>query len=64
MKIYGGDVVPSKPYVTLLVSMSDRAERLLAEVVEKYGLDNLKGDFVLVEVCFLRIGIPISRCIS
>lgn len=36
--------------MTILVSSSDRAEKILAEVVEKYGLDNSKGDFVLVEV--------------
>lgn len=49
LKIYGGDLVPSRPYVTVLVSVDDRAERLLSEVVEKYGLDNSMGDFVLAE---------------
>lgn len=44
-------MVPSRPYVTILVSMHDRAEKILAEALEKYGIDpNSTGEYVLVEV--------------
>ncbi|KAK6043481.1 Ras association domain protein [Cooperia oncophora] len=51
LKIYGGELVPSRPYVTILVSMYDRAEKILAEALEKYGIDPINGnDYVLVEM--------------
>uniref|UniRef100_A0A1I7XHN8 Ras-associating domain-containing protein n=1 Tax=Heterorhabditis bacteriophora TaxID=37862 RepID=A0A1I7XHN8_HETBA len=51
LKIYGGELVPSRPYVTILVSMKDRADRILIEALEKYGLDCCNpDDFVLVEM--------------
>ncbi|PIO69235.1 Ras association domain protein [Teladorsagia circumcincta] len=50
-QIYGGELVPSRPYVTILVSMYDRADKILAEALEKYGIDpNNAIDYVLVEV--------------
>ncbi|KAK6026488.1 Ras association domain protein, partial [Ostertagia ostertagi] len=51
LKIYGGELVPSRPYVTILVSMYDRADKILAEALEKYGIDPSNAiDYVLVEV--------------
>ena len=54
MKIYGYELVPSRPYVTLLVSVRDRASKIVRETLEKYGLEKENSDdFVLVEVCVL-----------
>uniref|UniRef100_A0A0K0CTR4 Ras-associating domain-containing protein n=1 Tax=Angiostrongylus cantonensis TaxID=6313 RepID=A0A0K0CTR4_ANGCA len=51
LKIYGGELVPSRPYVTILVSMQDRAGKILLEALEKYGFDSSSAsDYVLVEV--------------
>ncbi|XGW20367.1 hypothetical protein V3C99_003848 [Haemonchus contortus] len=51
LKIYGGELVPSRPYVTILVSMYDRGDKILAEALEKYGIDpSSAADYVLVEV--------------
>ncbi|VDM60828.1 unnamed protein product [Angiostrongylus costaricensis] len=51
LKIYGGELVPSRPYVTILVSMQDRTEKILLEALEKYGFDSSSAsDYVLVEV--------------
>ncbi|CAD6190864.1 unnamed protein product [Caenorhabditis auriculariae] len=49
LKIYGGDIVPARPYVTILAGMHDRADRILVEALEKYGLEKRVDDFVLVE---------------
>ncbi|VDL72016.1 unnamed protein product [Nippostrongylus brasiliensis] len=43
LKIYGGELVPSRPYVTILVSMYDRADKILMEALEKYGIDPNAG---------------------
>ncbi len=52
LKIYGIDLSPNKPYVTLLVSMRDRADRIVRETLEKYGLERHDpADYCLVEVC-------------
>ncbi|WKX91607.1 hypothetical protein Q1695_009994 [Nippostrongylus brasiliensis] len=51
LKIYGGELVPSRPYVTILVSMYDRAERILMEALEKYGIDpSNSSEYALVEM--------------
>lgn len=53
LKIYGYELVPSRPYVTLLVSVRDRAEKIVKETLEKYGLENENlEDYVLVEVFY------------
>ncbi|KAK6025995.1 Ras association domain protein [Ostertagia ostertagi] len=70
LKIYGGELVPSRPYVTILVSMYDRADKILAEALEKYGIDPSNAiDYVLVEVstgrraggCFVVIPLSLSQ---
>ncbi|PAV79613.1 hypothetical protein WR25_27184 [Diploscapter pachys] len=50
LKIYGGEVVPSRPYVTILASINDSGERILNEALEKYGLLDNRDDYVLVEM--------------
>ncbi|KAK5965334.1 hypothetical protein GCK32_010577 [Trichostrongylus colubriformis] len=51
LKIYGGELVPSRPYVTILVSMYDRVEKILVEALEKYGIDPSSAiDYMLVEM--------------
>ena len=55
MKIYGGEVVPSRPYVTILASINDFGERILNEALEKYGLLDNKDDYVLVEARFSNL---------
>lgn len=43
--------MPSRPYVTILVSMHDRAEKILADALEKYSIDpSNASDYVLIEV--------------
>uniref|UniRef100_A0A0N5AHS9 Afadin n=1 Tax=Syphacia muris TaxID=451379 RepID=A0A0N5AHS9_9BILA len=51
LKIYGYELVPSRPYVTLLVSVRDRASKIVKETLEKYGLEKENvEDYMLVEV--------------
>ncbi|KAJ1349106.1 hypothetical protein KIN20_004555 [Parelaphostrongylus tenuis] len=51
LKIYGGELVPSRPYVTILVSMQDRAEKILLEALEKYGFDpSSASEYALAEI--------------
>uniref|UniRef100_A0A914W9W0 Ras-associating domain-containing protein n=1 Tax=Plectus sambesii TaxID=2011161 RepID=A0A914W9W0_9BILA len=51
LKIYGTELSPSKPYVTLLVSVRDRADKIVKETLEKYGLERHDpSDFCLAEV--------------
>lgn len=56
LKIYGSDLVPSRPYVTLLVSEHDTAFKVLQAALEKYGLEREQvEDFVLVEVRIFNV---------
>ncbi|GMT00578.1 hypothetical protein PENTCL1PPCAC_22752, partial [Pristionchus entomophagus] len=41
LKVYGEEIVPSRPYVTILVSAKDRASQILREALIKY---NVKED--------------------
>lgn len=53
MKIYGEDISGgTKPYVTLLVSIRDRADRILKEALEKYGIDYQRSgdEYYLAEI--------------
>lgn len=50
LKIYGYELEPSRPYVTLLVSVRDTTSRILEEVLEKYGINKNVEEYVLVEV--------------
>ncbi|KAI6241284.1 Afadin [Aphelenchoides fujianensis] len=53
LKIYGGEVVPNRPYVTLLVVHTDTAAKIVSETLEKYDLAHENPeDFVLVEITF------------
>eukprot|EP00080_Pristionchus_pacificus_P015891 PDM75911.1 afd-1 [Pristionchus pacificus] len=38
VKIYGEEIVPSRPYVTILVSANDRAKEILREALRKYNV--------------------------
>lgn len=41
----------SKPYVTLLVSIKDRADKIVRETLEKYGLDwHDPSEYCLIEI--------------
>lgn len=54
--------MPSRPYVTLLVSVRDQAGKIVRETLDKYGLDKENADdYALVQVssalllCFVSI---------
>ncbi|KAI6182523.1 Afadin [Aphelenchoides bicaudatus] len=65
LKIYGAELVPSRPYVTLLVSEHDTAYKVLKAALEKYGLEKERvEDFVLVEVTFASNEGALSRSFS
>uniref|UniRef100_A0A0K0FP93 Afadin (inferred by orthology to a human protein) n=1 Tax=Strongyloides venezuelensis TaxID=75913 RepID=A0A0K0FP93_STRVS len=50
LKIYGYNIDPSKNYVSILVSLYDRASKILSEALEKYGLGNEDpSNFVLTQ---------------
>ncbi|KRY88409.1 Afadin [Trichinella pseudospiralis] len=52
LKIYGEELSETKPYVTLLLSLRDRADKVVKETLEKYGLDrHCSDDFCLVQLC-------------
>ncbi|KRY35226.1 Afadin [Trichinella spiralis] len=52
LKIYGEDLSETKPYVTLLLSLRDRADKVVRETLEKYGLDrHCSDEFCLVQLC-------------
>lgn len=52
LKIYGQELFPNRPYVTILVELNDTADKLVRDALEKYGLDKADPDgFVLVQVC-------------
>ncbi|VBB27427.1 unnamed protein product [Acanthocheilonema viteae] len=59
LKIYGYELEPSRPYVTLLVSVRDTTSRILEEVLEKYGINKNVEEYVLVEMV-----IPVSTKLS
>uniref|UniRef100_A0A8R1XRD7 Afadin n=1 Tax=Onchocerca volvulus TaxID=6282 RepID=A0A8R1XRD7_ONCVO len=59
LKIYGYELEPSRPYVTLLVSVRDTTARILEEVLEKYGVNKKVEEYVLVEMV-----IPVSTKLS
>ncbi|VDO96143.1 unnamed protein product [Soboliphyme baturini] len=51
LKIYGEELSATRPYVTLLVSMRDRTDKILRDTLDKYGFDvNDQANFCLVEV--------------
>lgn len=53
LKVYGVELFPNKPYVTLLVGHSDTAKQVVQMAMEKYQLDEAENPegFALVEVC-------------
>ncbi|KRX21227.1 Afadin [Trichinella nelsoni] len=52
LKIYGEELSETKPYVTLLLSLRDRADKVVRETLEKYGLDrHCSDEFCLVQLC-------------
>uniref|UniRef100_A0AC34Q6T9 Ras-associating domain-containing protein n=1 Tax=Panagrolaimus sp. JU765 TaxID=591449 RepID=A0AC34Q6T9_9BILA len=51
LKIYGEELNPNKPYVTLLVGINDRAYKVVRDTLDKYGMEKAcADDYVLVEV--------------
>lgn len=53
LKVYGVELFPNRPYITLLVSLKDCASKIIRETLDKYGLEKVdQKDYVLVEVCF------------
>lgn len=54
LKIYGEEIVASRPYVTILVSTKDRASDILKEALDKYNVKEEEWEsFQLVQVLFL-----------
>ncbi|KAF1768988.1 hypothetical protein GCK72_000801 [Caenorhabditis remanei] len=49
LKVYGGEIVPTRPYVSILAEINETADRILAAALEKYGLEQSKEDFILIE---------------
>lgn len=51
LKIYGVELFPNRPYISLLVSVNDTAVKVLRDTLDKYGLEKEDTqDYVLVEV--------------
>uniref|UniRef100_A0A915PNS2 Ras-associating domain-containing protein n=1 Tax=Setaria digitata TaxID=48799 RepID=A0A915PNS2_9BILA len=63
LKIYGYELEPSRPYVTLLVSVRDTTSRILEEVLEKYGVNKDVEEYVLVEMV-IPTSTKLSRSLS
>uniref|UniRef100_A0A0R3RXL5 Afadin n=1 Tax=Elaeophora elaphi TaxID=1147741 RepID=A0A0R3RXL5_9BILA len=63
LKIYGYELEPSRPYVTLLVSVRDTASKILEEVLEKYGVNKNLEEYVLVEMV-IPVSTKLSRSLS
>uniref|UniRef100_A0A0M3HPD6 Afadin n=1 Tax=Ascaris lumbricoides TaxID=6252 RepID=A0A0M3HPD6_ASCLU len=64
LKVYGYELQPSRPYVTLLVSIRDQASKIIRETLDKYGLDKENAnDYALVQVK-LPSSCKISRSLS
>ena len=65
LKIFGADLNPNKPYVTLLVGINDRAYKVIRDTLDKYGLEKISADdYVLVEVSFMILTICCIHLIS
>ncbi|EFO24115.1 hypothetical protein LOAG_04372 [Loa loa] len=63
LKIYGYELEPSRPYVTLLVSVRDTTSRILKEVLEKYGVNKNVEEYILVEMV-IPVSTKLSRSLS
>ncbi|KAL3108232.1 hypothetical protein niasHT_018640 [Heterodera trifolii] len=64
LKIYGVELFPHRPYVTLLVNATDTAEQVVRATLDKYGLEEADtANFGLAEV-FLRESDAMSRSFS
>ncbi|KAE9555476.1 hypothetical protein FO519_001331 [Halicephalobus sp. NKZ332] len=64
LKIFGAELNPSKPYVTLLVGVNDRSYKVVKDTLDKYGLERVSADdYVLVEITVPRTG-ALSRSLS
>lgn len=50
LKIFGYEIEPSRPYVTLLVALTDRVSAILEETLQKYGISENVHDYLLIEV--------------
>ena len=51
--MYGGEIVPTRPYVSILAEINETADRIVVAALEKYGLEQSKEDFILIEVRFV-----------
>ncbi|EGT46430.1 hypothetical protein CAEBREN_30521 [Caenorhabditis brenneri] len=54
LKVYGGEIVPTRPYVSILAEINETADKILTAALEKYGLDQEKNEYILVELCELQ----------
>lgn len=51
LKVYGQELFPNRPYVTILVELNDPADKIVRDALEKYGLDKADPDgFLLAQV--------------
>lgn len=50
LKVYGGEIVPTRPYVSILAEINETADRILLAALEKYGLEHAHDEYILVEV--------------
>uniref|UniRef100_A0A5S6QFF6 Afadin n=1 Tax=Trichuris muris TaxID=70415 RepID=A0A5S6QFF6_TRIMR len=65
LKIYGEELSETKPYVTLLLAIKDRADKVIRETLEKYGLGRHSASkFCLVEVRTLPDGLVEERVLD
>ncbi|MFH4976988.1 hypothetical protein AB6A40_003697 [Gnathostoma spinigerum] len=65
LKVYGYELVPSRPYVTILVSTRDTAGKIVKDTLEKYGLEaENPNDYVLVEITLVSSEGTLSRSLS
>uniref|UniRef100_A0A914I3K9 Ras-associating domain-containing protein n=1 Tax=Globodera rostochiensis TaxID=31243 RepID=A0A914I3K9_GLORO len=64
LKIYGVELFPQRPYVTLLVNATDSAKRVVRAALDKYGLEQAdSSNYALAEV-FLMESDAMSRSFS
>ncbi|KAI6207773.1 Afadin [Aphelenchoides besseyi] len=65
LKIYGEELVPNRPYVTLLVGVTDTAAKIVVETLQKYDLAHENShDFVLFEITFADPNSVVTRSLT
>uniref|UniRef100_A0A915DRR2 Afadin n=1 Tax=Ditylenchus dipsaci TaxID=166011 RepID=A0A915DRR2_9BILA len=65
LKIYGMELFPDRPYVTLLVGINDCAAKVVRDTLDKYSLEKENGvNFILVEMTLSLAESNLSRSLS